>query len=166
MFFCSGIHGILEVVECTVGQNNQEYRLEYWATRLSVRSFARTTREKVFDRMAIYSVFSSILSPSARMSPIVHAWLKKIRSCSLPSPSLLRMWYQAGSPAQDPLWLKVSVLPFFAAMHASYLNRHSLVWVLPSESHTGLNRKGHPGLQTAVGIKTKIGFYVNHSKSC
>ena len=26
----------------TVGQNNQEYRLKYWATRSSVRSFART----------------------------------------------------------------------------------------------------------------------------
>ena len=26
--------------ENTVGQNNQEYRLEYWATRSSVRSFA------------------------------------------------------------------------------------------------------------------------------
>ena len=26
----------------TVGQNDQEYRLEYWATRSSVRSFART----------------------------------------------------------------------------------------------------------------------------
>ena len=28
--------------ECTVGQNNQEYRLKYWATYSSVRSFART----------------------------------------------------------------------------------------------------------------------------
>ena len=28
--------------EDTVGQNNQEYRLKYWATRSSVRSFART----------------------------------------------------------------------------------------------------------------------------
>ena len=27
----------------TVGQNNQEYRLEYWATRSSVRSYARIT---------------------------------------------------------------------------------------------------------------------------
>ena len=27
---------------CTVGQINQENRLEYWATRSSVRSFART----------------------------------------------------------------------------------------------------------------------------
>ena len=27
---------------CTVGQNNREYRLEYWANRSSVRSFART----------------------------------------------------------------------------------------------------------------------------
>ena len=29
--------------EGTVGQNSQEYRLEYWATRSSVRSFARGT---------------------------------------------------------------------------------------------------------------------------
>ena len=28
---------------CTVGQNNQEYRLKYWATRSSVRSFTHTT---------------------------------------------------------------------------------------------------------------------------
>ena len=27
--------------QCTVGQNNQEYRLEYWVTRSSVRSLAR-----------------------------------------------------------------------------------------------------------------------------
>ena len=27
---------------CTVSQNNQEYRLEYWATRSSVRSFAHS----------------------------------------------------------------------------------------------------------------------------
>ena len=29
-------------LQSTVGQNNQEYRLEYWTTRPSVRSFART----------------------------------------------------------------------------------------------------------------------------
>ena len=29
-------------LQCIVGQNNQESRLEYWATRSSVRSFART----------------------------------------------------------------------------------------------------------------------------
>ena len=28
---------------CTVGQNNQEYRLGYWATRSSIHSFAHTT---------------------------------------------------------------------------------------------------------------------------
>ena len=34
---------IIEELVCfTVGQNNQEYRLEYRATRSSVRSFART----------------------------------------------------------------------------------------------------------------------------
>ena len=28
--------------QCTMGPNNQEYRLQYWATQSSVRSFART----------------------------------------------------------------------------------------------------------------------------
>ena len=30
----------------TVGQNNEKYRLEYWATRSSVRSFARTAHSR------------------------------------------------------------------------------------------------------------------------
>ena len=30
------------IMQSTVGQNNQEYRLKYWAIRSSVRSFART----------------------------------------------------------------------------------------------------------------------------
>ena len=73
----------------TVGQINQEYRLKYWATRSSVRLFARTAHSfaccgllsslapsaalahfahslahgKVDDWMAIYSVFFFISGP-------------------------------------------------------------------------------------------------------
>ena len=53
-----------------MGQNNQEYRLGYWATRLSVRSFACTAhfthslaRRKVNDWMAIYSKCFSYSGP-------------------------------------------------------------------------------------------------------
>ena len=49
LFFISGAKGQkIDIVESkmwgegTVGQNNQEYRRKYWATRSSVRSFART----------------------------------------------------------------------------------------------------------------------------
>ena len=75
----------------TVSQNNQEYRLKNWATRLSVRLFAHTShsfacsvllvsllcsvaltrslahylvRGTVNDQMAIYSVFFSIVALS------------------------------------------------------------------------------------------------------
>ena len=55
-----------------VGQNNQKYRLKYWATCLSVCSFACSlghfahsrARGTVNDWMAIYSVFFSILDHS------------------------------------------------------------------------------------------------------
>ena len=57
-------------------QNNHEYRLEYWAICLSVRSFARTAHSFAcsallvrslcfFTWMAIYSVFFPILDHSA-----------------------------------------------------------------------------------------------------
>ena len=54
-------------------QNNQEYRLQYWATRSSIRSFARTAysfacslaRGKVDDYMTISSMFFSVLDHSA-----------------------------------------------------------------------------------------------------
>ena len=53
-----------------MGQNSQEYRLKYWATRSSVPSFAHSlTRGTVNDWMAIYSVFSSILAHSALSEP-------------------------------------------------------------------------------------------------
>ena len=79
-----------------MGQYNQEYRLEYWATRSSVCLFARTAyslsllRPAGFARafrcahslyslplswdMVIYSVFFSILAHSARVF-----WLKNRR---------------------------------------------------------------------------------------
>ena len=48
--------------------NSQENRLEYWATRSSVRSFARTAHSfacgTVNDWIAFYSVFFSILAHS------------------------------------------------------------------------------------------------------
>ena len=43
--YAPGFHGPKEILfkhHYTVGQNNQEYRLKYWATRSSIRSFART----------------------------------------------------------------------------------------------------------------------------
>ena len=39
-----GTHNLQHTIyDGTVGQNNQEYRFEYWATRSSVHSFAQTT---------------------------------------------------------------------------------------------------------------------------
>ena len=72
-----------------MGQINQDYRLKYWATRSSVRSFARTAHSfacsallallahfayslacgKVNDLMAIFSVFFSILAHSGLPTP-------------------------------------------------------------------------------------------------
>ena len=43
----------------TVGQNNQKYRLEYWATRSSVRSFPRTAHSFACSGLL------ALLAPSA-----------------------------------------------------------------------------------------------------
>ena len=40
--FASPLFPLQKSSYCTVGQNNQEFRLKYWATRSSVRLFART----------------------------------------------------------------------------------------------------------------------------
>ena len=57
----------------TVGQNNQEYRLKYWATRSSVLSFARTAHS-----FACSELLAS-LTPPAALTPSLPRSL-----CSLP----------------------------------------------------------------------------------
>ena len=52
---------------CTVGQNDQEYRLQYWATRSSVRSFARTAHS--FTCSALCSALTRSLTHSLRSIP-------------------------------------------------------------------------------------------------
>ena len=81
---------------CTVGQNSQEYRQKYWATRSSIHLFARTAhsltcsaplallrslacllahfahsfaRGTVNDWMGIHSVFFSVLAHSVLAEP-------------------------------------------------------------------------------------------------
>ena len=74
---------LAEVDHLTVGQNDQEYRLEYWATRSSVRSFARTAH--LFARSLtslttslvgmigwLFIVFFSILVHSVLHERVVH----------------------------------------------------------------------------------------------
>ena len=60
----------------TVGQHNQESRLNYWATRLSIRSFACTTHSFACSRLL------ASLAPSAA--------LNRLLACSL--RSLPRSW--------------------------------------------------------------------------
>ena len=57
-------------LQLTMGQINQEYRLEYWATRSSVRLFARTAH-----LFACFGLFAS-LAPSAALT--------RLLICSLP----------------------------------------------------------------------------------
>ena len=48
--------------QVTVGQNNQKYRLKYWATRSSVRSFARTIHSfacsALFTSLALFRLLA------------------------------------------------------------------------------------------------------------
>ena len=67
---------------CTVGQINKKYRLKYWATRSSVRSFARTAhfahslaRGKVNYQMAILSVFFSIFDHRQSVDKTVFVYI-------------------------------------------------------------------------------------------
>ena len=47
-----------------MGQNNQEYRLEHWATCLSVRSFARTAHSFACSAAALIRSLAHSLTPS------------------------------------------------------------------------------------------------------
>ena len=47
---------------CTVGQNNQKYRLMYWATRPSVRSFPRTTHSFACSALLASLAGSAVLT--------------------------------------------------------------------------------------------------------
>ena len=54
----------------TVGQNNQEYRLEYWATRSSARSFARTAQLFACPRLlASLAPYAALTRSLARSLP-------------------------------------------------------------------------------------------------
>ena len=55
----------------TMVQNSQEYRLKYWVTRLSVRSFARTTHSFACSRLL------ALLTPSAALT---HSLARSLRS--------------------------------------------------------------------------------------
>jgi len=69
-------HGTLH---CTVGQNSQEYRLKYWATRSSVRSFARTAHSLSLLRPARF----------ARALRCAHSFARSLTSLT---PSLVGQW--------------------------------------------------------------------------
>ena len=56
-----------------MGQNNQEHRLKYWATRSSVRSFARTAHSFTY-----FGLLAS-LAPSAVLT---HLLVRSLRSLS------------------------------------------------------------------------------------
>ena len=53
---------------CTVGQNNLEYRLKYWATRSSVRSFARNAHSfacsGLLAALTPFAALTRLLAPS------------------------------------------------------------------------------------------------------
>ena len=54
----------------TVGQNNQKYRLKYWATRSSVRSFARTAHSFACSGLLALLASSAVfLARSLRSRP-------------------------------------------------------------------------------------------------
>ena len=53
--FASPLFPLQKSAYCTVGQNNQEFRLKYWATRSSVRLFARTAHSLNLLRTARFA---------------------------------------------------------------------------------------------------------------
>ena len=60
----AGTHG------CTVGQNIQEYRLKYWATRSSVYSFARITRSLApHYSLCSHALLRSLIRSLAHFAP-------------------------------------------------------------------------------------------------
>ena len=80
------------VVRCTVGQNNQEYRLKYWVTPWSIRSFAHTAHSWESKWMVGYffCAFFSILDHSAMVDSSL-PWSRRRRSSVfLPGYRLLR----------------------------------------------------------------------------
>ena len=71
--FCTALPCKNTLYPRTMIQNNEESRLEYWANRLSIRSFAHClARGKVNDWMAILSVFFSIFDHSVKLFHRVH----------------------------------------------------------------------------------------------
>ena len=57
------------VFGCTVGQNSQEPRRKYWATRSSVRSFARTACSGLLVSLAPSAALTRSLARSLRSLP-------------------------------------------------------------------------------------------------
>ena len=86
---------------CTAGQNSQEYRLKYWATCSSVRSFAHSLAHgTVNDLMAFFSVFFSILNHSDMVLDN-----KSIFSIIINSPKWsAKMWCHHKLPRKEWQW--------------------------------------------------------------
>ena len=62
-----------DILDSTVGQNNQEYRLEYWVTRSSIRLFARTAYlfacSAILTLLTCFAALTCSLSRSLRSLP-------------------------------------------------------------------------------------------------
>ena len=76
----SRLHRILAPLDrygrCTMGENSQEYRLKYWATRSSVRSFARTAHS-----FAASLLFDLLARSSALIRPLAHSLPRSLGKC-------------------------------------------------------------------------------------
>ena len=62
------------IVESTMGQNNQESRLQYWVIRLSLRSFARLLRTTRFARaLRLHAPLRSLVRLLAHFAYSAHS---------------------------------------------------------------------------------------------
>ena len=103
---CDPLPALSHCIPCTVGQNNQESRLKYWATRSSVRSFARTA----------HSFACSGLLASLPLSAA------PTRSLARSLRSLSRSWESEFLTSQNDLVLSHSALASASSLSASWLS--------------------------------------------
>merc|ERR1719414_494713 len=94
---------------CTVGQNNQKSRLQYWATRSYIRSFARTAHSFTCSGLL------ASLAPSAALT----------RSLAR---SLLRLWDSELLMSQNDLVLSHSASVGQQASRPQARRRSSRAW--------------------------------------
>ena len=61
--------------QCTVGQNNQEYRLKYWATHSSVYLFTSTAHSFACSALLALLARSAVLTRSLTSLTDVNDWM-------------------------------------------------------------------------------------------